>query len=157
MCRYVCIGGFFIFPLPCYTFLMSELPGAQEAVPTRTEREEVAEILALAKELVESGEVFPFPGIKADEYAAMQAADIEYPGCSTPTSEIMERMKMEGIKVAFSPHPENINVLILPAGSNDTAEDIILPRHLEMNEQMDPRLKQLILLIVAHREAKQAQ
>jgi sugar phosphate isomerase/epimerase len=118
---------------------MSELP------PNRAEQKK-GEIITLAKELSESSESFPFPGIHPESYAKIKTEEEEYPGCATPIDELLERFANEGMKVVLGAHPESGNVFILPAGSDDIENDNLLPRSLQIDETMDERLKQLIVL-----------
>lgn len=109
-----------------------------------SEKEQKKErFIALAKELNESHESFPFPGIDPEFYASLKSVDEEFPGYTTPIDALVERFENEGMKVVLvGEHP----VLIIPSGSNDTENDSVSPRHLQIDETMDERLKQLILL-----------
>jgi hypothetical protein len=102
--------------------------------------------ISLAKELFESQERFSFPGIDPDAYARMKAAEEEYPGYTTPIDELIARFRQEGLKVALGKYPESGNVFILPAGSDDIEQDGISPGQLQVNDQMDEKLKTLILM-----------
>jgi hypothetical protein len=124
---------------------MTEIPSIQFENTDNTREQKVKEILALATELHESQEVFPFSGIEAEAYAKLKASDEEFPGCVTPIDELLERLKSEGIKVSLGVHPESKDVFILPAQSSDLRNDSIYPRHLQISETMDERLKKLIL------------
>lgn len=104
-------------------------------------------IIALAKELNESQESFPFPGIDADSYQKLKATDEEFPGFTTPIDELIQRFITEGIKVVSGDDPESGNVFILPFGSNDIESDSISPKQLQPDESMDSRLGKLILEI----------
>lgn len=126
-----------------------------EGFPNPTEGEDRAseirrraeEIVTSARELSESGEVFPFPGLDPEEYSKMKATDEEYPGYTTPTDEIVERLKSEGMKVVLntSARPGNCEVFVLPTGSDDIGMDGISARKLQIQADIDERLKQLIL------------
>ena len=60
---------------------------------------------------------------------------------------LVERFENEGIKVApVGEYPNNDDVFILPSGSDDIESDSVFPRFLQINETMDERLKELILL-----------
>jgi hypothetical protein len=48
--------------------------------------------------------------------------------------------------VVLGEHPESGNVFILPLQSNDIAKDFVFPRHLQISEGMDEKLKRLILM-----------
>lgn len=102
------------------------------------------EMIALAKELSESGEGFPFPGISRETYSRMKATDEEFPGYSTPIDELLERFKKEGMKVVSGDRPMSGTVYVLPLESNDKESDGIFPECLEVNDMMDEKLKELI-------------
>lgn len=122
---------------------MSEgLPTNSEKEPTRKEK-----IIALAVELYENGEVFPFSGIDPESYLKMKAGEEEDPGYTTPLDEIIERLKSEGMKVVLGKNPQSGNVFILPAQSSNIEMDSISPRRLELSEAMNEKLRELILLV----------
>lgn len=102
------------------------------------------EMIALAKELSESEEELPFPGISRETYSKMKATDEEFPGYSTPIDELLERFKKEGMKVVSGDRPMSGTVYVLPLGSNDKESDGIFPECLEVNDTMDEKLKELI-------------
>jgi hypothetical protein len=58
-------------------------------------------------------------------------------------------MKNEGIKISLGAHPENGDVYVLPAMSDDIENDMLFPGYLTVTEGMDKKLKSLIL---AHKE-----
>lgn len=120
-----------------------------EGIPkTRVEREPTKKerIIALARELFESREVFPFPNISPEAYAKIQADEKEMPGFATPIDELVERFRNEGMKVVLGKHPESGNVFILPAQSDDIENDSIFPKHLQLSDGMNEKLRELILL-----------
>ncbi|MFZ3043516.1 MAG: hypothetical protein WA058_00160 [Minisyncoccia bacterium] len=88
-----------------------------EGMPTRSEKEPTRKekIIALAMELYESGEVFPFTGIDFESYSRMKSGEEEDPGYTTPIDEIIERLKNEGMKVVLGKNPQSGNVFVLPA------------------------------------------
>ncbi len=112
----------------------------------RERNSKMAETIALAKELIESGENFPFPEIDSETLSKMKATDAEFPGYSTPVETLIDRFRSEGIKVIFTQYSESGNICIVPAGgSAPTVEDMyIFPRHLLVNETMNEKLKALI-------------
>ena len=124
---------------------MTEKPPAQFENKSDAREQKVRETLILATELRESQELFDFPGIEAETYAKLKASDEEFPGCVTPIDELLERFKNEGMRVALGVYSESEFVFILPAQSGDLRNDSIYPRHLQVNETMDERLKKLIL------------
>jgi hypothetical protein len=104
----------------------------------------VVEIVALARELNEKGEVFPFFGLDPVEYGKMKETDEEFPGFTTPIDELLRRFEAEGIKVVLGKNPESGNVYILPALSNDIEMDSIAPKQLQIGENMSGTLRELI-------------
>ena len=118
-----------------------------EGFPNRSESEtkeqKKKEYIALAKELSEKREGFPFPGIKPASYLKIKADQEEYPGYSTPIDEILEKLKTQGMKIVFGDDPNSGNVFILPLNS-DNFDDNLFPSHLETPEGMNASLKKLI-------------
>ncbi|MDD2657226.1 MAG: hypothetical protein PHD04_01015 [Candidatus Pacebacteria bacterium] len=113
-----------------------------EKEPTRKEK-----IIALAVELFQSGEIFPFAGVDAESYSRMKAAEEEDPGYTTPVDEIIERFKNEGMKVVLGKNPQSGNVFVLPAQSSNIEMDSISPGQLQLSEEMNEKLRELILLV----------
>ncbi len=103
-------------------------------------------IRALAKELIESNEVFPFSGLDSGAYAKIKADEEESPGYATPIDELIKRFEDEGMKVVFGKNPESGNVFILPLQSDDIENDSLFPKHLQISEGMNEKLKELISL-----------
>ncbi len=124
---------------------MIENPSIQFEKKNDARDQKVKELLALATELRESQEAFPFPGLEAEAYAELKASDEEFSGCVTPIDELIERFRSEGMKVALGAYSESEFVFILPAQSNDLRNDSIYPRYLQISATMDERLKKLIL------------
>lgn len=120
-----------------------------EGIPTRSEKEPTKKekIIALAAELFESGEVFPFAGVDAESHSRMKAGEEEDPGYTTPIDEIIERFKNEGMKVVLGKNPQSGNVYVLPAQSSDIEMDSISPKQLQLSEGMNEKLRELILLV----------
>jgi hypothetical protein len=108
--------------------------------------QKIKEVIALAIELSESRESFPFPGLDPAVYSKLKASEERFPGHVTPIDELIERFKKEGIKVVLGEHPESGNVFILPAQSNDIGSDSIFPRHLPVSKIMNEKLKRLVLM-----------
>lgn len=104
--------------------------------------------VALARELVEGREVFPFPGISEDVLIRMRKEESEYPVDITPIDEIIERCAGQGIKIALESEdrPENISPHVIPAEDGDLRMDGILLRHLQLEGVTDERLIELIML-----------
>ena len=111
------------------------------------EREQkIKEAIALAAELRESQEVFPFPGIDAEAYQKMKDDEEKFPGHVTPIDELAERFGREGMKIVLGAYPESQDIFLLPAQSDDIISDSILSRHLQIDETMNEKLKKLILV-----------
>ena len=122
---------------------MSEgIPLRSENEPTRKEK-----IIALAIELNESQEVFPFPGIAPESYAKMKADEEEYPGYTTPVDELVESFASKGIQVMLGKNPQSGDVFIVPGNSDNIEMDSISPKQLQLSEEMDEKLRELILLV----------
>lgn len=112
-----------------------------------SEKEQKKEgFIALAKELSESHESFSFPGIDPESYATLKSAEEEFLGYTTPIDTLIERFENEGMKIALGEYPDSGNVFVVPSGSDDIENDSVFPRHLQIDETMDERLKQLISL-----------
>lgn len=120
-----------------------------EQIPTPPELAEEKltkeQFIALAKELSERHEGFPFPGISPESYTEAKASDEQFPGYATPIDILLERFRTQGMKVAFGPHPESGNVYLLPLNSDNINEDGLFPRHLMVLDGMDENVKKLIL------------
>jgi hypothetical protein len=121
---------------------MHEGPPNQQENPREKDKREY---LALAETLSQNLEGFSFPGIDGERYLKLKAVDEEYPGFSTPTDEIIDRMKNEGMKVSLGAHPENGDVYLLPMLSDDIENDMLFPGYLTVAEDMNEGLKTLIL------------
>lgn len=104
------------------------------------------EIVPIALELAEVKEGFPFPGMDRKTYASIKADEEEFPGYTTPIDPLLERFRSEGMKVVVGKNIESGNIFILPLQSGDVEHDSIFPRQLDINDNMDERLKKLILL-----------
>lgn len=118
-----------------------EQPPPQEQEKEMTKQERVA----LGKELAAQAEVFPFQGIEESVLETIRQEENEYPGLTTPIDELMARCATHGMKIVLGDHPESGNVFLLPADSDNIAEDTLPLKHLKIGEGMDPRLKALIL------------
>jgi hypothetical protein len=118
-----------------------------ESFPKRIENIKTVEkekLIALAIEVSENNEIFPFPGIDPEAYKEIKKD--EDPDYHTPIDELVERFKNEGVKVVLTKHSQSGNVLILPAQSDDIVYDSLFPRHLQISESMNDSLRELILL-----------
>ena len=61
----------------------------------------------------------------------------------TPNA-LIERFKNDGIKVVL--RPDSGDFFILPKGSDDIENDSVAPKHLQINDVMDEKLKELVML-----------
>lgn len=132
--------------------IMNEIFPDQEKIRVIEREKKLTEIIALASELSESKETFPFSDIDPEAYAEIKAAEVEFSGYTTPIDDLLVRFKNEGMKVALSNHPESGNIYILPAQSNDVVQDGISPRQISMSETMNEKLKKLISLSILFSE-----
>lgn len=130
---------------------MEEFPQPDNSPEEADDKEQPskAERLQLAQELQESGETFSFSGIGSEDYENLKAAESGVPPeLITPIDELIARFKKEGIKVALGKNPDSGNIFVLPgqspADDEDIKENSIFPRHLQITEDMDERLKRLI-------------
>jgi len=120
--------------------------------PIEAKRLRREKIIALARELSESSESLPFPGLDPEAYEKLKAdiaadADRSDYDITSPTlDELVARFQSEGMKVTLGSNPLVGNVYILPMGSNDIQNESVLPKHLQITEGMDSRLKELILV-----------
>lgn len=121
---------------------MNEDPTKQSENSEKEQKK--GEFIALARELSESHESFPFPGIDPESYSKLKSAEEGLSGYVTPIDELIIRFKNEGMKVVLGEHPDSGNVFIVPSGSDDIESDSVFPRHLQIDETMDERVKQLI-------------
>src|SRR3989344_1913113 len=104
------------------------------------------EIIALAKEIIEKGEVLPFSGMDPKAYEGSKAAELEYPGFTTPIDEILERLTKEGMKIVpknFRFSDNDSEFFVLPAQSNDIVADSISLRQLAVSESLPENLKKI--------------
>jgi hypothetical protein len=110
--------------------------------------ERMGKFVALATELSESQESFPFPGIEPDMYSRMKATEMEFPDDTTPIDTLAGRFRAEGMRVFLGQYPQSGNVYIVPAGRSEAPNDdaYISPKHLQINEMMDEKTKRLILM-----------
>jgi len=120
-----------------------ETPMESNESPESEAEQRLQEFRELLQELHESGEVFPFPGIKPEALASLQAVDAEFPGYTTPIDELLVRFEEEGMKILPGDNPDSRDVFIVPAGSDDAGMDSVLPRDLENVETLDERLQRL--------------
>lgn len=124
---------------------------SEELIETRRRKK-----IALAREIVERGEIFPFSGIDPDVYTRRKEDDEELPGLVCPIDELLKKFKEEGMKVVFGVHPESGNVFIVPAQSEDIEWASLFPRQLQIKGEMDDSLKNLISTDLALLEAIKA-
>lgn len=119
-------------------------PVPEENSAREIQRKKDLELIALAIELCDK--VFPFPGIDSAGYLKIKAVEEEYPDYTTPIDTLIQRFEIEGIKAILGNDATSGNVYVLPAESHDIENDSIFPRHLQVCEGIDEKLKKLILL-----------
>lgn len=102
-----------------------------------------ADYIDLAIELIQHPEAFIFRGIVNSAYAEIKAT--EDPQYATPIDILIERFSRHGMKVVLGKNPQSGNVFILPGDSTGIEMDSLFPRHLQIHDDMDPKLKKLIL------------
>lgn len=117
-------------------------PSADSTENTKQQKKEMA--ISLAIELSARPEGFPFPGIDPVSYQKLKADEEKFPGFATPIDVLIERLRNEGIKVIL--RADGGDFYILPSGSDDIENDSIAPKHLQINDTMDEKLKELIRL-----------
>jgi hypothetical protein len=110
---------------------------------TQDKKEQKKRFIALAHELSQRAEGFPFPGIDKTAFEALKAVDEKYPGYTTPVDEVVRKMT-DGIRIVLGEDPESGNVFVLPLSSDDIGTDSVLPRHLDINPEMNESLRDLV-------------
>lgn len=120
--------------------------------PPKLERNENADIfLALAKELSESREKYPFPGIDDASYKILKAdQDGIPPEYVLDIDAFIQELKREGMRIVL----EKGRVYVCVHSDNfehsvDTVR-YFFPRHLNPETITDPKLRQLIELSKIH-------
>lgn len=105
-----------------------------------------ADYLAAAKELMESNETLPFPGITEESYAKLAAESAELAGFATPIDELLERLKKHGMKITTAPQGvRNVEAYVLPGDSDNIEDDSLPPKYLAVHDGMSAQLKQLVM------------
>jgi hypothetical protein len=110
--------------------------------------------LELTFELVESGEVFPFQGLKAGAYERLKEADtLDSEGYVTPIDELLRIYEAEGVRVGSGMQmrkterpPSTITVAPAVTGPGFYGENLLHMKNLDVVEGMDERLSELIRL-----------
>jgi len=113
--------------------------------PEETREQKKQKYIALAQELSEVREGFPFSGVSPESYSELKAVAKEFPKYSTPIDELIGKFQTQGMKIVFSKDSKSGNIFILPLNSTNIEMDNLFPRHLIITEGMDERLKKLIL------------
>jgi len=101
-------------------------------------------------ERCEAGEVFPFPGLRPDQYEIMKKEWEEEPEYSQDIDALISRFQNEGMKVVSSEHRASGNVFLLPASSNDLMSDSLLPRLVSVDAIVDDSLLELVVMENLH-------
>ena len=126
---------------------MSEGPLKRIENPATERERKINGIIALVREINESRERIPFPGIHPEAYAKLKKGEQEDPGYVTPIDELLARFQNEGMRVVMGRLPAGGNVFIVPSQSADVENDSILPRQLQIDGATDARLKELVARI----------
>ncbi len=127
---------------------MSEgLPNKVESPVTEREQR-INSVIALIREIAESHESLPFPGIAPEAYAKIKTTEQEFPGYGTSIDDLIKRFETEGMKIVTGKNPRSGNVYVLPAQSNNIETDSISPRQLKIDEATNEKLRELILRII---------
>ena len=112
----------------------------------RSQQEKQKEFVALAVELQESQETFPFAGFDPDSYRSIKELEVGLGYHTTPIDELLKRFEREGMKVVLGKHPGAGKVFMLPSQSNNVEMDAVYLWQLNVDEPMDERLKRLITI-----------
>ncbi len=118
---------------------------AEVATEMSPEAQKTQERIALSESL--EGKKFAFPGV-SERYAATLRTEREEMAAFfdvTPWDELMQKFQSQGMKVYIG---KNGETHILPGDTVDAEKgvdaDSIMPRHLEISDDMDEGLKELI-------------
>lgn len=107
------------------------------------------EKIRLAKELFESGEVFPFPGLAEGMKERLEAEEAEIPNYSDyalPIADLLSNLESRGMRIVLGKYPDSGNIFAILNGSENIERDSLLLRHLKVTGGMDKRLQRLIQL-----------
>lgn len=101
-------------------------------------------MIALTMELSKSPEAFPFTGIDPEAYSKMKVDEEPYldSGHFTPIDEVIKKFQ-EGMKIVLG---KDQDAYALPLHSNDLQGEGVLLKNLRIDQSIDIRLHQLILL-----------
>ncbi len=127
--------------------IMNQFNSAPQSLSKEAREGMKQEYIALARELSRVREGFPFPGVHPESYPRLKAAAEEFPEYSAPIDELIGRLKTQGMKVVLSTSdPQSGNIFILPLHSDNIEMDNLFPRHLMIKDDMDKKLRRLIIL-----------
>lgn len=108
-------------------------------------RESEPDKLTLARELIDSNETLPFPGLNVESYNRLKAEEEEYPGLATPIDEIIKKFEEQGIKIEIGKNPDGSNMFLLPKDSDDVDDSLRL-KHLNLGAIENKKLKKIASL-----------
>lgn len=97
---------------------------------------------ALARKLEMRTEILPFPGLEAVAEASLVAEYEEYPDFGNDPRAVIARLAAEGMKVVYG----KTHIFLLPFESKDLENDGLFPQHFQVTDDMDPELRELILI-----------
>ena len=121
-----------------------------ESLEKRKERKEKLriDITALATEIIESGETFPFPGLDNETYLKWKQDEefIDSDFKFTPIDDILEKLKTEGMKISLGKE-QNGGVYVSPVSSTRPQEDGLLLKKIIIDDSIDSRIKKLFAVV----------
>ena len=120
-----------------------------EGIPqNNTESKEDMEniYISLATEIIEGQEVYDFSEINSESYNLIKEQEDEMPGYTTPVDEVLGKFRLQGMKVVSGKDLVPGKIYILPAQSDDILNDSFFPRHLNIENIKDEKLRKLIIL-----------
>jgi len=102
--------------------------------------------ISLAVEIIEGQEVYDFPEINTGSYNLIKEQEDEMPGFTTPVDEVIEKFRLQGMKVVAGKNLVPGKIYILPAQSDDITNDSFFSRHLNIENIKDEKMRELIIL-----------
>ena len=121
-----------------------DVPSPEASIVVSDQEQKRELTVALALTLEGRGEALPFPGIKPEAYAKIKADEEEFPGYGTPIDELLARCASEGMRVVVSKNAQSGNAWVVPMGSADELNDVILLKHLDENAVTDISMQELL-------------
>jgi len=118
----------------------------EQSPKNNPESQETAQVerMRMVAEIIESGEVFHFPGIRPEVYEQIKEEQAEYPGYTTPIDELLLRFQNEGMKLIAGRDVYSRDILVLPQGSDDVVSDALPFKNVSVAGDIDSRLQELV-------------